>query len=226
MIKSFAEASQPDHIALLLALSYNAQSSRRRGYWEVEMLKRCAQLLGLVHYSDRDSRKRKELRRPVRTLDMSIQLKDITVRIIHAGGRQELYKTAIPASRLMEKYPGMCVARPEVFKKPQESILSAEEQLLPGQKYFIVPCTTVQKVKRRHSSKRKVKEPEVMLLDSKAASDVDEYSEESVRSSDFYESTSDSKKSSKRFVPPIQRSKSLRGYTWEPSLRSVEELSS
>ncbi|KAK1403264.1 hypothetical protein POM88_002869 [Heracleum sosnowskyi] len=198
------------------------------------MLKRCAQLLGLVNYNDRDSRKRKELTRPIRTLDMSIQLKDITVRIIHAGGRQELYKTAIPASRLMEKYPGMCVARPEVFRKPQESILSAEDHLLPGQKYFIVPCTTVQKVKRRHSSKRKVKEPEILLLDSKASADVDGCSGESVRSSDFYESTSErqsqssvgkSKKSNKQFFPPIQRSKSLRGLAWEPSLRSVEELS-
>lgn len=195
------------------------------------MLKRCAQLLGLVHYNDRDSRKRKELRGPIRTLDMTIQLKDITVRIIHAGGRQELYKTAIPASRLMDKYPGMCVARPEVFKKPQDSILSAEEYLLPGQKYFIVPCTTVQKVKRRHSSKRKVKEPEIMLLDSKAAADVDDYSEESARSSETSERQSQtkvgkSKKGNKRFVPPIQRSKSLKGLAWEPSLRSVEELSS
>lgn len=73
-----------------------------------------------------------------------------------------------------------------------------------------------------------------MLLDSKSSAEVDDYSGESVRSSDFYESTSErqsqsslwkSKKSNKQFVPPIQRSKSLRGLAWEPSLRSVEELS-
>lgn len=203
------------------------------------MLKRCAQLLGLVHHTDKDLRRKKEFGGAIRTLDLSIQLKDITVRIVHAGGREELYQSAVPASRLIDKYPGMCVARPEVFKKPYESILSAEEQLLPGNKYYIVPSTTIQKLKRKHSLKGKVKEPaeyKEQLLDMKVVANVDgeDYSEESICSAkDFYVSKgrwsrclrNKSQKNKKPFIPPIQKPRVLRGLGWEPSLTSIQELS-
>ncbi|KAA8529630.1 hypothetical protein F0562_034270 [Nyssa sinensis] len=203
---------------------------------------RCAQLLGLGRKIDRESRL-KNLEAAAISLDLSIQLKDITVRIIHAGGREELYKKAIPASQLLEKYPGMCVARPEVFKNPHESLLLAEDKLLPGNKYYIIPSTTVKKLKRKHEkakAKARAKEPEPAedeepMLYWKVAADISvDYSEESVCSAkDYYVSRErwsrcllkKCRKEKKPFVPPIQKPKMWRGLGWEPSLNSVKELS-
>ncbi|XP_030960931.1 uncharacterized protein LOC115982463 [Quercus lobata] len=92
------------------------------------------------------------------SLDISLQSKNIFVRIVHAGGREEGYQDAVPASRLMEKYPGMFVARTEVFTNPHKSHLHPEENLLPGQKYYIIPSRTVQKLKHRYPEKAQVKE--------------------------------------------------------------------
>lgn len=198
------------------------------------MLKRFAQLLGIVHHKDKDSRRKKlELEWPVKSFDLSIQLKDITVRIVHAGGREELYQGAVPASRLIDKYPGMCVAKPEVFKKPFESILSAHEQLLPGNKYYIIPSTTIAKLKRKHSSnKGNVKQP---ARYNELSFSGDDCSEESACSAkDFYASSKErwsgclrnkKLKNKEPFVPPIPRPKILKALVWEPSLTSIQELS-
>lgn len=115
------------------------------------MLKRCIQLLGLVRHADSESKRNKPLRGDAKgapasfSLDFSSQSKSIFVRIVHAGGQLDLFPNAVPASLLMEKYPGKCVARPEVFKKPQESLLRPEESTLPGHKYYILPSTATQK---------------------------------------------------------------------------------
>lgn len=71
----------------------------------------------------------------------------------------ELYQNIISASKVMEMYPGMCVARPEVFKKPHESLLWPEDKLLPGQKYYIIPSSTAKKLKCKCPGKVKVDEP-------------------------------------------------------------------
>ena len=115
----------------------------------------CVQLLGMGH--NRETRRNKYLEGASKdtefrrisgevsiSLDISLQSKNIFVRIVHAGGREEWYQDAVPASRLMEKYPGMFVAWTEVFKNPHKSLLLPEENLLPGQKYYIIPiqdCT-------------------------------------------------------------------------------------
>lgn len=204
------------------------------------MLRRLSQLLGLGS-TDNNSRRNKQLEGSIRssTYDLSIQLEDITVRIVHAGGREERYQRPVAASRLIDKYPGMCVARPQVFKQPHESVLSADEKLLPGNKYYIIPCTTVQKLKRKHSLKgsaNETSEYNERLLKEKRVTSVEEQdiSEDSVCSAkDFFQSDdrqsrflrSKSQKSKKSFVPPIQKPKLLRSLTWEPSLISIEELS-
>ena len=64
-------------LPLPLTLKYNVKNSCGKDYQELKMLNRCAQL---VHYNARDSRKRKELKRPIRMLGMSIELEDITIR--------------------------------------------------------------------------------------------------------------------------------------------------
>lgn len=201
------------------------------------MLKKCVPVFGLAPQNEKESPTKKQL-----GLDFSIQLKDITVRIVHAGGREERYRTAILASQLIKKYPGMCVALPEVFKNPHASILLGEELLLPGQKYYIIPSTTVQKLKRRHPENGKVKEPDrhpekkEAFLDSKVGPPVDgDHWEDSLSSAkDFYASKErwsgclkkKVRKGRKPFVPPILKpGGSFRGLGWEPSLTSVQELS-
>ncbi|CAK9173766.1 unnamed protein product [Ilex paraguariensis] len=195
-------------------------------------------MLGLSRSSHRESRRAKEFEFVSTSFDLSVRLKDITVRIIHAGGKEELYQNPIPASQLMRKYPGMCVARPQVFKNPHDSILMAEEKLLPGQKYYIIPSTTVQKLKSKRSQKvEEAKEPDVAkeaVLDHKEVGDRGgDVSEESVCSAkEFYVSKEKwsrciqkkSQKGKQKFVPPIQKPRILR-LDWEPSLTSVQELS-
>lgn len=73
-------------------------------------------------------------------------------------GKEGLYQNAVPPSQLIEMYPGMFVAWPEVFQYPQESLLYPEDKLLPGQKYYIVPSTIVQKLKQKHPKKAEAKE--------------------------------------------------------------------
>ncbi|KAL3511338.1 hypothetical protein ACH5RR_030739 [Cinchona calisaya] len=202
------------------------------------MLKRWALALGLLRSTQKESKSNKDLRVANISLDMSIQFKNSTVRIVHAGGKEELYQHPILASQLMEKYPEMCVAWPNIFKRPHESILSAEDYLLPGQKYYLVPSTTVEKLKRRRSRKGKVKQLEGSqqpILFIKDVADVGaENSDESICSAkDFYVSSDRwsscllrrTCKEKKPFIPPIQKPKTWKELEWEPSLTSIEEVS-
>ncbi|OAY32515.1 uncharacterized protein LOC110629856 [Manihot esculenta] len=203
------------------------------------MLKAFVHFLGRIQGSHKESGK--EIGKSPLSLDMCSQSKDISVRIVHAGGREELYQHAVPASHLMEKYPGMCVARPEVFRNPQESLLWPDENLLPGHKYLLIPSTTAQKLKRKQMEKTKVadyagskNEMSDVNITWEAGKDITEESVSSAK--EFYTSkgrwSRDSKSSAKRsfrarkpFVPPHPKPRILRGPGWEPSLTSVQELS-
>ncbi|WCJ38538.1 hypothetical protein M5689_019595 [Euphorbia peplus] len=206
------------------------------------MLKACVSLLCQNQGSHKESSKGKEeVGGGLVSLSFLSQSKEFCVRIVHAGGREELYQHAVPASHVMDKYPGMCVARPEVFKNPQKSVLRPDEDLLPGHKYLILPSTTARKLKRKQIERRKA-----MGRDNgrDEASDVNitwdlskESSDVSVSSAkDFYNSKSklsrDSKRSVRRgvrakkaFVPPLPKTRTFRAPNWEPSLTSVQEVS-
>ncbi|OMO80051.1 Reticulon [Corchorus olitorius] len=220
-----------------------------RGATRKAMLKKCADIFGFVRHANHDSRSTKDLKEAPFSVDLSVQSRsrNISVRIVHAGGREELYQNTIPVSHLLEKYPGMCIARPDVFKNPDESLLRPEDNLLPGQKYLIVPFTTVQKLKRRHHKKVKHKEGAESREDSSDAKitwDIsEENSEDSVYSAKEFYDTKPSKVSKvpnerhsrhpvrkgrrvkKPFVPPLPRTRPLWESAWEPSLTSVQELS-
>ncbi|KAA8524896.1 hypothetical protein F0562_011319 [Nyssa sinensis] len=71
------------------------------------------------------------------------------LKIVHVGGVVELYYMAVPAARIIEKYPSSILARPDVFRRPWESVVRPEEILTPGQKFFIVPRQTMKKLRRR-----------------------------------------------------------------------------
>ncbi|BFG25884.1 hypothetical protein CerSpe_121580 [Prunus speciosa] len=71
------------------------------------------------------------------------------LKIVHAGGHVESYYMAIPAAKILEKYPSFLLARPEVFKRPWDSVVKADEILTPGQKVLLVPRRTMRKLWRR-----------------------------------------------------------------------------
>lgn len=168
------------------------------------------------------------------SFSVSPQLKDVVVRIVHAGGRIEMYENAMQASMLIHRYPGMCIARPDVFKHPNESVLSGDDILLPGNKYYVVRSTTVEKLKRRQT--RKGRNNESANSDEAVSSefrkgDGDHHIEEDVFSSgDFFVSRDEwsilrkQMKKKKQFVPPIQRPRMWKE-DWEPSLTSIKEVS-
>lgn len=150
----------------------------------------------------------------------SIYSREMTVRVIHAGGREEVYQNEILVSHLMGKYPGMCLATPEVFKNPQKSLLTSGEVLLPGHKYFLVPSTTIEKLKSKHCEKKKSPEGK-------------ELPDSSISSKDFYipkekccgSSPKKHQRRKKRLVPPTRKQNIQRRIGWEPSLMSIEEIS-
>lgn len=203
------------------------------------------ELEGSSEYRSSESRGKKEVRGSSISLDVRLKAKDIYVGIGHAGGREELYPNAIPAYKLMEKYPGISVARPEVFKSPHDSQLCPEDSLLPGKKYYVVPSSTVQKLKHKHRKKAEVKEHVEVKKENwdwKITIDVGKLSleERICYAKDFYQSMEKTESISKDptrpstrkrvrgkkpFVPPLSKGKSFRGLGWEPSLTSVPELS-
>ncbi|KAL6287151.1 hypothetical protein ACE6H2_011541 [Prunus campanulata] len=71
------------------------------------------------------------------------------LKIVHAGGHVESYYMAIPAAKILEKYPSFLLARPEVFRRPWDSVVKADEILTPGQKLLLVPRRTMRKLRRR-----------------------------------------------------------------------------
>ena len=204
------------------------------------MLKGCIQLLGLVGDANNGSRRKTEHKGSPypdtistdnsMSLSLSLKSKDSFVRIVHRGGREELYPCELSALQLMKKYPGTCVSTPDIFKNPHESILWPEQKLFPGQKYFIVPASSVQKLKQKHpETENESSEWDDTVMDSGKTN-----FEESVFSAkDFFAPKGKSPGSllikgirkKKPFVPPLPKARSYRAPGWEPSLTSVQELS-
>ncbi|GMY09620.1 hypothetical protein FCV25MIE_04859 [Fagus crenata] len=92
--------------------------------------------------------------RPKPPKPASAEVKDSSstvLKIVHVGGNVECYYMAIPAVRIMEKYPSFLLARPDVFRQPWDSVVSPEEILNPGEKFFVVSHRTVRKLQRRIS---------------------------------------------------------------------------
>ncbi|KAK4376921.1 hypothetical protein RND71_003217 [Anisodus tanguticus] len=73
----------------------------------------------------------------------------------HPGGKVDMYECAISAAQLLKNYPGRHVALPDFFDRPHESLLTADDILLRGKKYLVIPSSSVEKLKHRHSHKAK-----------------------------------------------------------------------
>ncbi|KAG1327436.1 hypothetical protein COCNU_01G013700 [Cocos nucifera] len=152
------------------------------------------------------------------------------LRIVHAGGFTERYYMAVPAIGIMEKYPRAVLARPDVFRRPWDSLVQPEEILIPGEKVYLVPRGTIRKLRRR------IRRPAVHGLRSKGDSS-ERKSQSSISgkpaaSEGKIESNMpERKKMDERVdgrpaaapdVPPRNRRVLMEGM-WQPSLEAIDE---
>lgn len=75
------------------------------------------------------------------------------VKIVHPGGHVELHDRPVSASEIMLRNPRCCIAHPNVFKQPW-AVLSPDTTLMLGQKFYVVPITTIRKLQHHSRSSR------------------------------------------------------------------------
>ncbi|KAJ0489636.1 hypothetical protein HanHA300_Chr12g0446331 [Helianthus annuus] len=180
-------------------------------------------LCGVQSLDEKDSRNHNDVKDDSFSTGYSLKSREFCVRVLHAGGKEDLYPHSVKASQLIKNYPGMCIAWPAVFKNPNESVLSATDILLPGHKYYLVPVTTLKKLKKKYAAKEN-------KLTGETGPDK---SDNSVSSKDYNvvkerrcrRIVKKDIQSNRKRVPPVVKSKSTRGSDWEPSLTSIQELS-
>lgn len=73
--------------------------------------------------------------------------KKMLIKIVHPGGHYELHDRPVLAAEITLRNPRCCVAHPHVFQEPW-AIVAPEAKLLPGQKYYVVPISTIRKLQR------------------------------------------------------------------------------
>ncbi|CAN0862488.1 hypothetical protein LINGRAHAP2_LOCUS8484 [Linum grandiflorum] len=76
--------------------------------------------------------------------------KSKVLRIVYPGGLLELHEKPILAGDIMAKHPKFTVARPEVFRQPLTAVVTPETKLMLGQKFYMVPASTVRKLQRKY----------------------------------------------------------------------------
>ncbi|ESR40781.1 hypothetical protein CICLE_v10027378mg, partial [Citrus x clementina] len=78
--------------------------------------------------------------------------KNLLVKIVHPGGHVELHDRPIMATEIMLRNPKCIVAHPNVFKQPW-AIVAPDTVLSLGQKFYVVPVSTIRKLQRLNSAK-------------------------------------------------------------------------
>lgn len=73
--------------------------------------------------------------------------KNMVVKIVHPGGHVELHDRPILAAEIMFQNPKCYVAHPHVFQQPWATV-EPETMLMPGQKFYVVPNSTLRKLQR------------------------------------------------------------------------------
>ncbi|KAE8700607.1 hypothetical protein F3Y22_tig00110556pilonHSYRG00402 [Hibiscus syriacus] len=69
------------------------------------------------------------------------------VKIVHPGGHVELHDRPILAAEIIYRNPRCVVAHPHVFQQPW-AIVAPETELPLGQKFYVVPVSTIRKLQR------------------------------------------------------------------------------
>ncbi|KAK2644717.1 hypothetical protein Ddye_019912 [Dipteronia dyeriana] len=73
--------------------------------------------------------------------------KNMLIKIVHPGGHVELHDRPFSAAEIMLRNPRCIVAYPHVFQQPW-AIVAPDTTLMLGQKYYVVPVTTIRKLQR------------------------------------------------------------------------------
>lgn len=73
--------------------------------------------------------------------------KNLRVKIVHPGGHAELHDRPVLVAEIIRRNPRCCVAHPNVFKQPW-AIVQPDTMLMPGQKVYVVPISTVRKLQK------------------------------------------------------------------------------
>lgn len=71
------------------------------------------------------------------------------VKIVHPGGRIELHERPMVAEEIMLRNTGCFVTHPHVFSDPW-AVVAPDEVLMLGQKFYVVPISTIKKLQRHH----------------------------------------------------------------------------
>ncbi|KAL8110839.1 hypothetical protein AgCh_026545 [Apium graveolens] len=69
------------------------------------------------------------------------------LKIVHPGGHAELHDRPVLASEIINRNPRCCVAHPNVFQQPW-AIVAPDTTLMPGQKFYVVPVTTIRRLQK------------------------------------------------------------------------------
>lgn len=76
--------------------------------------------------------------------------KEAVVRVVMRGGVVEVYPGVVLACTVIRKHPpGLCLAHPDVFRNPHGAVVRPLEPLFPGQKFLLLPETTVVRLKQK-----------------------------------------------------------------------------
>ncbi|ONM11540.1 uncharacterized protein [Zea mays] len=76
--------------------------------------------------------------------------KEAVVRVVMRGGVVEVYPGVVLACTVIRNHPpGLCLAHPDVFRNPHGAVVRPLEPLFPGQKFLLLPETTVVRLKQR-----------------------------------------------------------------------------
>ncbi|KAF0901810.1 hypothetical protein E2562_006444 [Oryza meyeriana var. granulata] len=74
------------------------------------------------------------------------------VKLVFPGGHVELLDRPVMAAEVMARHPRFCVARPDVFREPASAVASPDAVLALGDKYYVVPKSTVRRLLKHASS--------------------------------------------------------------------------
>ncbi|CAL4928360.1 unnamed protein product [Urochloa decumbens] len=77
-------------------------------------------------------------------------MKESVVRVVLWSGVVEVYPEVVLACTVIRKHPpGLCLAHPDVFRNPHGAVLRPLEPLFPGQKFLLIPWSTVERLKQK-----------------------------------------------------------------------------
>lgn len=71
--------------------------------------------------------------------------KNMFVKIVHPGGHVELHDRPVLASEIIKRNPKSWICHPMIFQQPW-ALLPPETTLMPGQKFYIVPISTIKRL--------------------------------------------------------------------------------